>query len=187
MTDKPLETVLFRLVDIVDGMGIHYMLMGGMATRIWGLPRSTFDVDVTLSLASDALSGFCSRLEQAGFVVPEPHRKGFADTLKGMGKFSFQDYAFSPPILVDCFLPTTAYQREAISRRREVELEGRNVWVISPEDLILHKLVAGRPRDLDDIDDILLVQDRTMDLAYLRKWAAALGVTSLLNERMPKE
>lgn len=187
MTDKPLEAVLFRLVDILEAEGICYMLMGGMATRIWGLPRSTFDVDLTVALDPDALSRFSVRLEDAGFVVPEPHRKGFADTLKGMGKFSFHDYAFSPPILVDCFLPTTTYQRKAISRRREVELEARKVWVISPEDLILHKLVASRPRDLIDIDDVLLIQGDAVDRAYLRQWAAALGVSALLDERMPKE
>jgi hypothetical protein len=186
VTEGPLERLLFRLIPLLEAAEVPYMVMGGLAVRVWGLPRSTFDLDLTLSLPPEELRRFCAHLEREGFEVPEAHRKGFADTLQGMGKFSFQDYETHPPVTVDCFVTTTEYQKEAFSRRRLVELEGRQVWMISPEDLLLHKLVAGRQKDLLDIDDLLLIQGQ-VDRAYLREWADALGVTTLLLERLPKE
>ncbi len=183
MTGNAIVEVLFKVLDLVEAQGMPYYVMGGIAARTWGLPRSTFDVDLSLSLPPEEVAGFCAKASQAGFVVPEIHLKGFADTLKGMRKFSFQDAAFPKPVEVDVFLVTTPYQLEALRRRREVAYEGRNVRMISPEDLILHKLLAGRPKDLSDIDDILLIQGE-VDRSYLRTWAKVLGVEALLDERV---
>jgi hypothetical protein len=49
--------------------------------------------------------------------------------------------------------------------------------------LILLKLIAGRPRDLVDVQDILFIQGQ-LDEAYLRRWAAAVGVTEPLEEAL---
>lgn len=184
MTADPVVQTMFAVLALFEKKRVAYMLMGGLASRTWGLPRATFDVDFTLAMGPDQVAPFCSGLEKAGFSVPEIHLKGFADTLQGMLKFSFQDVRFPRPVPVDIFLVTTPYQREAFSRRRQMAFDGRMLWMISPEDLILHKLIAGRHKDLSDIDDVLLVQGQ-VDRAYLRKWADALGVTGLLLERLP--
>lgn len=186
MTDKPLEGILFRILDLLDRVKIPYMVMGGLASRVIGLPRSTYDVDLTLVLDPEAVTGFCQEVERMGFSVPEAHQRGFVDTLKGMGKFTFQDLSADPPVAVDCFLVTTPYQREAFTRRIRMELDDRTVWMISPEDLVLHKLLAGRGKDFQDIDGIFLIQG-TMDRAYLRKWAAVLGVSEMLEGKLPPE
>ena len=183
MTGNAIVEVLFKTLDFLEAEGIQYHVMGGIAARTWGLPRSTFDVDLSLSLPPDHVPAFCASAARAGFSVPEIHRKGFTDTLKGMRKLSFLDTAFSKPVEVDVFLVTTPYQHEAFRRRRKIEFEGREVWMISPEDLILHKLLAGRFKDLSDIDDILLIQGEP-DRAYLRTWAKTLGVEALLDERV---
>ena len=186
MSGNSIVDVLFKVLDLVEAERIPYYVMGGIAARTWGLPRSTFDVDLALVLEQDAVSGFCAGAERAGFSVPEIHLKGFTDTLQGMSKFSFQDVAFPKPVTVDVFLVSTPYLRAVFRRRREVEFEGRSIWMLSPEDLVLHKLMAGRTRDFSDIDDILLIQG-SMDRAYLEKWAGPLGVSRLLAERIPPE
>jgi hypothetical protein len=84
---------------------------------------------------------------------------------------------------VDIFLVTTEYQRAAFSRRRKAKLLGKDVWAISPEGLIFHKLIAGRERDLADVAEILAIT-RDLDLAYLRRWAPVLGVASILDGRL---
>jgi hypothetical protein len=54
--------------------------------------------------------------------------------------------------------------------------------LITAEDLILFKLLAGRPRDLLDIEDVFFMQGQ-LDEAYMRRWAGPLGVADQL-ERM---
>jgi hypothetical protein len=46
---------------------------------------------------------------------------------------------------------------------------------VTAEDLILLKLLANRPKDRVDVSDILFIQ-ATLDEAYMRRWAATLGV-----------
>ena len=79
----------------------------------------------------------------------------------------------------DIFLAETAFQREVIDRHIVAEVDGLRVKLVSAEDLILFKLVASRPRDLVDIQDILFTQGR-LDEAYLRHWAGPLGVSEKL-------
>ena len=52
---------------------------------------------------------------------------------------------------------------------------------MSPEDLILLKVLAARPRDIGDIEDVLLAQG-DLDEAYMRQWAKELGVAEKLEE-----
>jgi hypothetical protein len=53
--------------------------------------------------------------------------------------------------------------------------------LVSAEDLILFKLVAARPRDLLDVQDVLFTQGE-LDEPYLRRWAGPLGVEAKLDE-----
>jgi hypothetical protein len=84
---------------------------------------------------------------------------------------------------VDLFLVTTEYQRAAFARRRNAKLLSLVVWTMAPEDLVLHKLMAGRDRDLADVGEILALA-RDLDLAHLRTWAPRLGVEVLLEDRL---
>jgi hypothetical protein len=81
----------------------------------------------------------------------------------------------------DIFIVETPFQQEVIGRLVFAEVEGRSVKLVSAEDLILFKLVASRPRDLLDIQDIVFTQGE-LDEAYLRRWAGPLGVASKLDE-----
>jgi hypothetical protein len=64
-----------------------------------------------------------------------------------------------------------------------VQLDGLTAWLVSPEDLILLKLLAARPRDLADIGDVLFTQGQ-LDKTYLRHWADELGVRAALEEAL---
>jgi hypothetical protein len=75
----------------------------------------------------------------------------------------------------------TSFQREVLERRVAAGVEGRDVKLVSAEDLILFKLVAGRPRDLIDVQDVLFTQGE-LDEPYLRRWAGPLGVEARLDE-----
>jgi hypothetical protein len=168
--------VALGLLDLLESEGIPYAFMGGIVVPVWGIPRATYDVDVTL-LADDAtLQRFLAAARGKDFTV-EPHfETGFRDRLAGMDKLRIERWTpESRRVEVDVFLVTTEYQRAAFERRVQVRIDSRQAWVLGPADLILHKLVAGRPKDLADIQNILAVQG-LVDADYLRNWCRRLGV-----------
>ncbi len=72
-------------------------------------------------------------------------------------------------VRIDFVFSVTPYERSAIDRAHEHLLNGVAVKFASPDDIIVHKLVAGRPRDRDDVKSILLKLG-SIDLEYVRHW-----------------
>ena len=182
MSGFPLQSLLERTVDFLENRCIDYMVMGGIAVRFWGIPRPTFDLDFTLALMPEEVPGICVELRGEGFSVPEAHERGFVDQLAGMKKFAVVQYCEGQEVGLDMFLVTTTYQESAFGRRVRRKLNDRDGWLISPEDLILHKLISGRERDLADVLDVLWMNP-DLDRSYLGRWAPELGISGEL-ERM---
>ncbi|MBI2194673.1 MAG: hypothetical protein HYU36_22060 [Planctomycetes bacterium] len=175
--------MLEDLVLFFERHGIPYLIMGGVAVRLWGIPRPTYDLDFTLAVEPENIPGLCENLRKEGFSVSEAHERGFTDRLAGMRNFGVVRYIEGKDVRVDMFLVTTTYQKEAFQRRVRMKANGSEAWFISPEDLILHKLIAGRDRDLADVTDILCVSPE-VDKNYLRKWAPVLGVSENLEKKL---
>ena len=72
-------------------------------------------------------------------------------------------------IRVDFIFSFTPYELEAISRARTVIIIGHKISFASPEDLIIHKIFAGRPRDFEDVRSVIL-KNPTIDFMYIRRW-----------------
>jgi hypothetical protein len=178
------RSVALHLVDLLERDAVPYALMGGIAVPVWGIPRATYDIDVVLSVGDEDLQRFVARAKERGFHVDPPYEAGFRDVLKGMEKIRLEWWTEeSRRVEVDVFLVTTAYQEAAFTRRRRVKIDGRDAWVLSAADLILHKLAAARPKDLADIQNILAVQG-IPDEAYLRSWARRLGTEAELEKAL---
>jgi hypothetical protein len=157
--------------------------MGGIAVRAHGLPRPTFDVDFVVAVLRDRLAGLFAAIESLGYTVPEQYRGGWIDSVGGMPLFKVRLFLDGRGIDADIFLAENEFQTSAISRRIPEEVEGKPVRLITAEDLILFKLLAGRPRDLLDIKDIFFMQGQ-LDEAYLRRWAMPLGVAQQLEQAL---
>lgn len=106
-----------------------------------------------------------------------------------MGIVGFREFSVSWPFesglfATDILLAQHAFQREALGRKRSVELDdGFRTDVISPEDLLIYKLIAWRRKDRLGIERLLAVQ-RDLDWAYARTWTERFGVTDRLRESM---
>lgn len=157
------------------------MLMGGMAIRTLAIPRPTFDVDLQIATDEAGAKAFAELAAQEGYSVDEPHLRGFVDHLQGFAKIAISVPAGDRWVPVDIFLCGSEYQRTAFPRRRRHETDLGPLWLISAEDLLLHKLAANRPRDRADIADLLLVTG-PLEETYLRKWAERLGILDRLEE-----
>lgn len=172
-----------RLSEVLTSRGISHAFIGGLAMNAWSIPAPTYDIDLCADLVPEQVPALISELDRAGFVPPP------TSWLNSVGTAKFQEFTVHWPFgtglrAADIFLATDAFQKSALSRRRPVELaEGFRTSVISPEDLLLYKLVAWRAKDRAAIERLLAVQSN-LDANYLREWAGRLGVIPRLNESL---
>lgn len=176
---------LHEFVDLFEEHGYQYAIMGGIAVRVLGIPRPTYDVDFTLSVSRAQLPAIFDAAENAGYHVPVAYRSGWVDSVAGMPIVKLGMQLGENGIDIDVFLAESEFQKSLLERRSKHDVGGRLVWLVSPEDLILLKVLANRDRDRGDIQDVLFMQGE-LDRAYMTEWAEKLGVLSNLNESLAK-
>ena len=180
MKHKTVEQVLLDMVGVCEEGNFTYAVMGGLAVRVHGIPRPTYDVDFQLTVDEEQLSRFVALVEQRDYTISEQYVAGWRDRVGGMPLIKLKTYmADGHSIDVDIFISETPFQFSTMKRRVRLEFEGQSMWFVSAEDLILLKLLANRPRDIGDIADILFVQGE-LDEAYMQKWSRPLGVEAQL-------
>ncbi len=156
--------LLERLAAALSDASIPYMLVGGQAVLLYGLPRLTDDVDVTLGIGPSRLPDLLEVVEKLGWDVLVAHPREFVrQTLV----LPCRDPLTS--VRVDFILSFTPYERQALARAHQVTIGQTELAFAALEDLIILKIVAGRPRDLEDVRGVL-IKNPTADLAYVRKW-----------------
>src|SRR5579871_1191104 len=144
MTD--LAQALRDLVSVFDRLGTPYAVMGGIAVRLYGIPRPTHYIDFTVAIDRPRLSEFYEAVQALGYTVPEAHATGWVDQVSGMPLVKVRLYLEGRGIDIDVFLAESPFQEQLLTRRRREELDNASIWFVSPEDLILLKLLARRPR-----------------------------------------
>ncbi len=146
--------------------GIPFMLIGGQAVLLHGQPRLTEDIDVTLGVTPDELPTLEQLCRELGL---KPLPENLPDFVRRT--FVLPALHADTRIRVDFIFSTTPYERQAIERAVEVELKGVAVPFATAEDLILHKLFAGRPRDIEDAQGVVRRKETEIDWAHLSRWA----------------
>jgi hypothetical protein len=137
--------------------------MGGLAVRVYGIPRPTHDMDFTAAIPRSQLAEVYASVEGLGYSIADSYKSGWVDQVADMPLVKFRLYLQEGRgVDIDVFLAESSFQWELLARRRPIMFEGATVWLVSPEDLILLKLLADRPRDIADIGDILFTQASSM-------------------------
>jgi hypothetical protein len=114
------------------------------------------------------------------YLEPETVRE--AVTRKGMFNLIHHEYAIKVDFVVR---KDTPYRRRELARRKKTPIDGRDIYVVSPEDLILSKLEWAKDShsevQLNDVRN-LLKNVKQLNRRYLIRWAKALGVERLYRE-----
>ncbi|MBP1657683.1 MAG: hypothetical protein H6Q31_2284 [Bacteroidetes bacterium] len=158
------QNLLAKLGRTLESSGIPYMVIGGQAVLLHGEPRLTRDVDITLGVDASALPQVLAAVGQIGL---SPVRSDVVDFVRRTNVLPLAEAVSG--IRVDLIFSFTPYESEAIRRAVGVNFDDVTVRFASVEDLIIHKLVAGRPRDIEDIAGIL-ARNSSLDDAYLTLW-----------------
>jgi len=157
---------LLAAVDALDGLKLPYAVVGGLAVGAWGVNRSTRDADLYVDLPEKVRPALRRALEAAGFHVP-----AMAEELERFGVFRSRS---SEGVFVYIFSAVGPLGRAILDRRKRVELEGRPLWLTSPEDLVLLKAFSDRERDFEDLVNLTAIVGIKLDLDYVRSWAKQL-------------
>lgn len=155
-----LERALLRVAQLLNAEEIPYMVIGGVANLVWGVPRATVDVDITVWVEEDQVPSFIETLrENVRLLVEDP--AAFVQQTRVLPVETEED------IRVDIIFGQLPYEENAIHRAHPVEFGGVPVLICTPEDLIIHKIVSERPRDREDIKGIIRRLGSQLDRAYL--------------------
>ncbi|MDQ3698872.1 MAG: nucleotidyl transferase AbiEii/AbiGii toxin family protein [Gemmatimonadota bacterium] len=150
----------------LTGRQLPFMLIGGQAVLLHGQPRLTEDIDITLGVGPSQLNVLQAVCIALGLEpLPQDVSAFVRDT------FVLPARHPETAIRVDFIFSTTPYERQAIERAVMVILEGVSVPFAAAEDLIIHKLFAGRPRDIEDAVGVARRQGSALDWAYVERWA----------------
>jgi hypothetical protein len=187
MLPEPIA-VMRQVIDVLDTLGVPYLVGGSFASSIYGTYRATADVDLVADLEFEHVTALVKALSGQFYIDEESVR----DAIRL--RRSFSAIHLTTSFKVDVFIP----QQRPYSR---MELERRTwqmiwtdpeyaVYLASAEDNLLAKLEWYRlgnevsDRQWRDILGVIKTQGERLDFAYLRQWAAALDVADLLEKAL---
>lgn len=140
------------------------MVIGGQAVLLYGEPRLTKDIDITLGVGVD-------RLDVIKMIVNGLGLKYLTDKIDHFVKETMVLPVIDQRsgIRVDFIFSYSPYERQAIDRARIIPFGKTPVKFAALEDVIIHKMIAERPRDIEDVEAILL-KSPEYDSRYIEKW-----------------
>ena len=179
------ENFLEKLIKKLNEQNIPYMLSGSVSSSLHGQPRATNDADIVIAPSEEQLIAFVKSLGDDYYVNPDAAR----EALKSNSMFNVVDIRNSwKADFIIC--KDRPFSREEFQRRRKADIMGLDVWVVSPEDVILSKLEWAKNSESGqqyrDALGVATVQYDRLDRDYLYKWAKELQVESSL-ERLLKQ
>lgn len=158
---------------------VPYLLVGSFSSNLYGIPRSTKDVDVVIQAKAGAVMDLSVALGDRFEPIDQFRFETNTGTI--CQEFRIRGTTFRVELFM---LSDDPHDASRFERRREESLDGETAFFPSPEDVIIWKLRWARSKDIDDIIGILLVQslEGNLDWPYIREWCAKHGTLARLEE-----
>jgi predicted nucleotidyltransferase len=168
-----IEELIQKIAQRLDKDEIAYMIIGGQAVLLYGSPRLTRDIDIILGVDTDRFRLIERICRELGLNILPESPADFASETKVLP-------AEEPKsrIRVDFIFSFTPYEAQAMTRTKEVLMNGYPVKFASCEDVIIHKMFSARAIDTEDVKNILIRNRKSVDLEYIRRWLLEFGKIS---------
>ncbi len=163
---------LVSLLKIVkkrlDKADIPYMVSGGIAVSFWGFPRTTHDIDIVIEAHEKDKDKIIKLFKKDFYISSEAVEEAIKE------RFTFNIIDNKSGLKIDFWLlKRDAFGESEFKRKLKKKIFGEYIFIISPEDLILCKLMGFKEtqshRRLEDAKSILATSK--IDLEYVKNWA----------------
>jgi predicted nucleotidyltransferase len=158
------QKLLTKIANELERLRLTYMVIGGQAILLYGEPRLTKDIDITLGVGVEGYAQISHLVRELALRVLVDDPEAFVH--KTMVLPVIED---ASGIRVDFIFSHSPYEQQAIARAREVPFGATIVKFASLEDVVIHKIIAGRGRDIEDVRSILL-KNPAYDADYITRW-----------------
>lgn len=158
--------LLTRLAEAFERLGCRWYVFGAQAALFHGAQRSTNDVDVTVLDALDRPRAVADAIVSAGCEL-------LIDDPEFVARTRVIPAAVSDGLGLDVVLGSDPFEEQIAARATELRIGNARIPIASAEDVVVLKLLAGRPRDLGDVEQVVLANE-SLDVAYVRELLALL-------------
>ena len=160
---SPLAEVLADLGRAFTALGVRWYLFGAQAAILYGAARLSADVDVTVALGERRVADLVAAIDAAGFEARVPAPAAFAETSRVL---PVVHRATRMP--ADVILAGPGLEERFLAQAETRAIGDVMVPVASPPDLVVMKVLAGRPQDLEDVIAVLRAQGDSLDAGRAR-------------------
>lgn len=148
--------MLNRLQDVFRSFQQHkvkYVIIGGIASTLHGVPRATFDMDILIEATPDNARRLLDAFLDSGL--------GTASLTTVEDLLAHEITVFKDRVRIDVLTSTPGVSfQDAWQRRQIMNYHGQEFYVLSKDDLIASKRAAGREVDLEDVRLLELAEDK---------------------------
>lgn len=163
-----LERALTDLARLLAESGVPYMVIGGMANAVWGEPRATLDIDVTLWVEEAVIPATVD-------ILSCSFRPLVGDPIGFIAETRVLPMESTDGVRIDVIFGMLPFEHEAVQRAVTFAIAGVAVSFCTAEDLVLMKVISERDRDLADARAVVARRLPELDLAYLGPRVAELS------------
>lgn len=177
-----LET-LDWICNKLNSLQIHYMITGGSAVGFWGRIRTTMDIDIVIQMRSNQVNAFLEAIRNEAYVDIQEAK----DAVQSESMFNIihNETLFKVDIIL--LDESNNYEMRKFGRRIKIKFQDREIYIISPEDLIISKLIwsksaGGSERQVADCESIWKINQESIDTDYIKQWIDVLNIREEFNQ-----
>lgn len=165
-----IEQIALTVVDALQAEAIPWLLAGSFSSNFFGIPRSTRDADFVIHLQRKSVLCLAAHLPDEFRVDAQIEFETVTGTRRNVITVAGSEFK------VELFrLSDDEHDQERFRRRRSVSLLDREIFLPTPEDVIVTKLRWMRTKDVDDVVNVMAVQSDLLDWQYIEHWTGQHG------------
>lgn len=171
------ERALKFVTSALEQASIPFMVVGSFASNLYGVGRTTFDIDIVVSANAEQLQTFLSLFSKTDWYYD---LQDALEACKRRSMFNILDMAGGWKVDI-IFTKPEPYHRGAFERRTPADIEQVPLYAATAEDVVVSKLdwarMGSSSRQIEDVAGILEEQKDSLDFSYIEKWIAELHLS----------